>query len=90
MAENNDNIVEQSQPKCVVFDAENNVQLAEEGRTILVFVMGEEGVKVGLTGFVTETLLTTLKNNMPNIMDNVIDDFKRQASKQAKSDTENK
>ena len=79
MAENNEE--KKSKPKCVVFDENNNVQIAEEGRTILVFVMGDVGVKVALNGFVTETLLTTLKDNMPKITDNLIADFKKQAEK---------
>lgn len=70
------------QPKCVVFDENNQVQLAEEGRTILVFVMGEDGVKISLNGYVTEMLLTTLKSNMPGIMDNLITDFKKHAKEQ--------
>ena len=77
------------QPKCVVFDENNNVTLAEDGRTILCFIMGDEGVKIALNGFVTETLLTTLKANMPNIMDNLIEDFKKQA-KEIDKQNENK
>lgn len=76
MAENEE---KKQQPKCVIFDENNNVQLAEEGKTILAFVMGEEGVKIALNGYVTETLLTTLKENMPKIMDNLIEDFKKQS-----------
>ena len=69
-------------PKVVVFDENNNVQLAEEGKTILAFVMGDDGVKIALNGYVTEVLLETIKSNMPNIMDNLIADFKKQAKKQ--------
>ena len=77
-------------PKVVVFDENNNVQLAEEGKTILAFVMGDDGVKIALNGYVTEVLLETIKSNMPNIMDNLIADFKKQAKKQdeEKNDTE--
>ena len=81
------------QPKCVIFDEQNNVTMAEESRTILVFLMGEDGVKVALNGYVTETLLNTLKANMPNIMDNLIEDFKKQAEaklKEEDSKNENK
>jgi predicted naringenin-chalcone synthase len=77
-------------PKVVVFDENNNVQLAEEGKTILAFVMGEDGVKIALNGYVTEVLLETLKNNMPNIMDNLIADFKKQAKKQDEDKKEDK
>lgn len=69
------------QPKCVIFDENNNVQMAEQSKTILVFLMGDEGVKVALNGYVTETLLKTLKENMPKIMDNLMSDFKREAEK---------
>lgn len=81
MAEENNTTNKPPLPKCVVFDENNNVQIAEEGKTILVFVMGEDGVKIALNGYVTDTLLTTLKNNMPKIMDNLIDDFRKQAKK---------
>lgn len=88
----NDSTSKTPLPKVVVFDENNNVQLAEEGKTILAFVMGDDGVKIALNGYVTEVLLETLKNNMPNIMDNLIADFKKQAKKQDEenTDTENK
>ena len=77
------------EPKCVVFDEHNNVQMAESAKTILVFLMGDEGVKVALNGYVTETLLKTLKDNMPKIMDNLMADFKKEAEKVMESKKEN-
>lgn len=62
--------------KIVIFNELNDVQVADEGDTILAFIINDHGLKSVASGKLNVELLKTIQMNLPKIMDRLTMDYK--------------
>lgn len=62
--------------KIVIFNELNDVQVADEGDTILAFIINDHGLKSVASGKLNVELLKTIQMNLPKIMNRLTMDYK--------------
>lgn len=62
--------------KIVIFNELNEVQIADEGDTVMAFIINDQGLKSVASGKLTLELLNNVRANLPKILDRLMMDYK--------------
>lgn len=68
--------VKNEKQKIVIFNELNEVQIADEGDTVMAFIINDQGLKSVASGRLTLELLDNVKANLPKILDRLTMDYK--------------
>lgn len=68
--------IKNEKQKIVIFNEQNEVQIADEGDTVMAFIINNQGLKSVASGQLTLELLNNVRTSLPKILDRLVLDYK--------------
>lgn len=68
--------IKNEKQKIVIFNEQNEVQIADEGDTVMAFIINDQGLKSVASGQLTLELLNNVRTSLPKILDRLVLDYK--------------
>lgn len=68
--------IKSDKQKIVIFNEQNEVQIADEGDTVMAFIINNQGLKSVASGQLTLELLNNVRTSLPKILDRLVLDYK--------------